>query len=681
MANLLSSSYQANFFSKNAFVTFVLIAFVLCCYTFIDHFLFCDEAEEVYVINEIFKGRILYKDTLVIYGPLLYIPFLICGFLTDDGITLIHLTRFGIILCQVLLLYFSAKKIKEHISNFAGNGFIALYATYIVFWVLPQSGYEFLYQNIAGLFCAYVMINYLVTSLITSSTKSKFDMCVIAITMIAPVFIANIHFLFSFCFCLLYLGEFFKSKQITSFLIICTTTCVLLIAICYPFIDFKGYIFYHFIAVKETFGSDLSLIGAMVKTVTTIPWFMFSCFIFIGLYIVSLLLKGSSFNLLFTKLVCILVIFTAICTLCFRCIYLWQGLPYLYVIGSIIILGISIITNKLSVVLKRVFLCIYVILLVTVVSLCFFKMDYIFKLPSSILKDGFIQLVEVGRIPKHTEFSDLVKILTKDDDQIIAWTFSSHEYLLANRLSATPTHHFLPVVSIYDFRNHPFMEMLDLKQETLLTISNNPPKIIQWDTSNIMQPSYTYPETKDFAYAKELVKYIEDNYVKIYNRNYFVRKDIFESFYGKVRLVNYPSFIFERDLIKYNKLVQKNISKAINIVGPLGKQEICKKISLTVDASFVQFMSATYTNDYSSSKSFLTLNIYNEKRLFSKKQISFKLLKDNSFFPVDLENLPMGKYDFCFTVDDNSIKNREPLTLYESAENQNFIYKFFDNGD
>jgi hypothetical protein len=119
------------------------------------------------------------------------------------------------------------------------------------------------------------------------------------------------------------------------------------------------------------------------------------------------------------------------------------------------------------------------------------------------------------QFPTSSEFSRLVKLLTNENDRIIAYSFRNLEYLLSDRLPASGAFFYLPWQEKYN-ENPKFGIKIDACQE----LDKYRPKIMLIDKWKVWDE---YPWN---SYAGCIQKIIDKDYSQIPGRPYYVRKDI-----------------------------------------------------------------------------------------------------------------------------------------------------------
>jgi len=139
---------------------------------------------------------------------------------------------------------------------------------------------------------------------------------------------------------------------------------------------------------------------------------------------------------------------------------------------------------------------------------------------STIMCVVALKAVFVGRYggytPKSTEFSQLTALITDTNDKIIAYSFENINYILANRLPASGNFFLLPWEVKYN--EHP---ILGVKIDSCDDIRRNKPKVMLIDKWNV------YDKYSWESYGLCVQKIMDSDYIKIADKPYYIRKDIF----------------------------------------------------------------------------------------------------------------------------------------------------------
>jgi hypothetical protein len=147
-----------------------------------------------------------------------------------------------------------------------------------------------------------------------------------------------------------------------------------------------------------------------------------------------------------------------------------------------------------------------------------------------VVFSAFILLVPGGhrysaligkQFPNSSEFSRVVKLLTNEDDRIVAYSFQNLEYLLSDRLPASGAFFYLPWQEKYN--EHP---ILGIKIDACQEIDKYRPKIMLIDKWEV------WTKYRWDSYAGCIQKIIDEYYSQIPDRPYYVRKDILSDYMG-----------------------------------------------------------------------------------------------------------------------------------------------------
>ncbi|KTD55186.1 hypothetical protein Lsai_2778 [Legionella sainthelensi] len=119
------------------------------------------------------------------------------------------------------------------------------------------------------------------------------------------------------------------------------------------------------------------------------------------------------------------------------------------------------------------------------------------------------------KIPEETEFAQLASSLTTKDEKIIVYSFQNFQYIMADRLPASGHFFYLPWQEKYN--KNP---ILGISINACKEISDYRPKVMYIDKWTVWG---RYPWD---SYAGCIQKFIDEQYVRLYDRPYYIRKDL-----------------------------------------------------------------------------------------------------------------------------------------------------------
>ena len=142
---------------------------------------------------------------------------------------------------------------------------------------------------------------------------------------------------------------------------------------------------------------------------------------------------------------------------------------------------------------------------------CFAKLSLL--LPHDIKKID-------NTLPKSSEFSDLAKKMTNEKDKIIAYSWRSTEYILANRLPASAFYYYMPWQIAYQKK-----PILNIQFNPCEDILRNNPKIMLIDKYMLWDKSYDWEK-----YGQCVQDIANKYYYKVENKPYYIRHDLWATY-------------------------------------------------------------------------------------------------------------------------------------------------------
>ena len=176
----------------------------------------------------------------------------------------------------------------------------------------------------------------------------------------------------------------------------------------------------------------------------------------------------------------------------------FQGLPYYYAALAFPILFFQDI-RKVNLTAS--------LILITAFIVCLLKFHMYFQSDEVRMR--------LKQIPTTTEFGELAKKVTKPEDKIIAYSFHNHEYIAAQRLPASGNFFYLPAQAKYN--ENP---VLGIKIDTCEDIKTTKPKLMLIDKANYAN---RFPWE---SYAGCVQNILSSDYTQIAGRPYYLRNDI-----------------------------------------------------------------------------------------------------------------------------------------------------------
>jgi hypothetical protein len=447
-----------------------------------------DESETIVASKMIAAGRSLYSEIFNHHGPLTFLPGVLLETFGNYGIAA-H--RLPIALLQVLALasiYFSpilkAESIKRCYTVAAG--------TVMLLYFPEIYGHTYMYQVLAGLMLIVILTQYTIPALLIKESVSTWRVALGNSLICSLPFLAITYAPVAILLFFASVGPNFRKTAIAFVLLGVSANFVLLLCIG----SVSGYFAFHIYlnssilpaynggqsggqlvyAAFSQMTSDVAQFTMLVALVVAVaglasseigaPWRS----LFVGLGLSTLLMRGGGF----------------------------QGLPYFYAMLAI----------PLVFFFRRIELALNARVIALVFSLvCVLKISLLFPDDRQRLKEK--------RIPEATEFSQVARTFTENGDEIIAYTFQNIQYILADRLPASGHFFYLPWQEKYN-ENPMFGIMIDACKD----IRERRPKVLLIDKWKVWEK---YPWN---SYAACVQEVIDAAYVKMSNRNYYIRKDL-----------------------------------------------------------------------------------------------------------------------------------------------------------
>lgn len=453
-----------------------------------------DEFETIVVSKMIASGKTLYSEVFSQHGPFVFFPGLILEFIGDFKHQGYRVFIAIMQLAALASIFFSpifSRKILATLYTVIAAAVIAVY--------LPRHfGHMFLYHTFGGIFLVIIFSQYTLPAIVKPESLNRTR------TILGNILIACLPFLsiaYSPMALCLFLASLRKQywKNAFASIFTCAVANVLFILL---ISSIAGYLAIHIylnlvIYTSLPHISQGGLIGAyhlimelganrisdfMVLVVALFalsaaalqeqrfPWR--SLLIVLGL--ASVMIRGDGHT----------------------------GLPYYY---SCLAMPVLFFLNTEGYDLRRL------------VVLCFVAAVCLVKL--SLTLPGINGTLKRAQIPNTSEFGELAKILTSEEDRIISYSFRNKEYLLADRLPASGHIYYLPQQDIYN-KDPLFNVMIDACKE----ISEYKPKVM---SINKWKAWGRFPWEN---YGSCIQETVDSFYVQVTERPYYIRSDILSDF-------------------------------------------------------------------------------------------------------------------------------------------------------
>jgi hypothetical protein len=473
-----------------AFSAFVLLA-LRYQIRLLDYIEWGDETETIVTAKMIVSGDTLYSNIYNPHGPLTFLPGIIVERIGASGIRGHRIAMMALQLIALLTIYFSP------ISKgfFTKSIFTICTASVMLLHMPDLFGHTYTYQVLAGLLLIVVFSQY---TLPAFSGKTSSRSVIIGNFLIGSLpFLAITYIPVSI---LIFFASLRKEYIKESFIaILCAGTTNLLVLLYYGSID--GYLAYHIylnLNILPLYGGPKSIADLILVAYNSVTGdlALFSSFIIFTFSVSRLacLEKGIPWRSL-------------LLSLGVGCLMIRGGgfhvVPYIYSVMAIS----SILFWERSITSPRAKL-----ILVCFVVICSTKLIPISPQDREKIASRIV--------PKSTEFSQLVKLVTGENDRIIVYGFRNYEYIVSNRLPASGYFFYLPWQEEYNTN-----PKLGIKISQCDDIKRNRPKIMLIDKFDKWSAARPTP-WGSASYGGCVEKIILDDYVEVPGKPYYLRKDI-----------------------------------------------------------------------------------------------------------------------------------------------------------
>lgn len=450
-----------------------------------------DEAETIVVTKMMATGAKLYTQVYNNHGPLVFLPGYIISSLGNFGISTYRIPIMGLQLLVLLSIYSSPIFVNKNYRNY----FTVLAGTCMVLYLPHIFGHTYLYQVMSGLFFIIVLMQYTLPNYLNIKVNGYISILANFILYSIPFLaITNLPMVI-----LLGISSFRKRDlKYISIGIILALSLNFGFLLMYGSLD--GYIAYHFYLNSKVLynGSGvMSFVVTLFRYYTdNFVHFMSFCLILICVATLNKSMKGQDYwrSFMLIPMMLSLVIRGGE-------LYSLSGLIYLYVL-----IGLS---SVLFIKEKRL-LKIYEMF--DELPLIIFNLLCLVVLYLPIEVDNFF-----FEFATYSEFSRIAQRITTKDERVLALTFRSNEYILADRLPASA--HFIYLSIQAKYNQDPYKDVYVSVADDVL---KNRPKIIALDKWNIIIDETDYWD----VYAADLMEVVNNNYYQLRDLDIYIRNDI-----------------------------------------------------------------------------------------------------------------------------------------------------------
>lgn len=486
-----------------SFTLFLLFLALVIHYQFIllDFKEWGDESETIVVAKLIASGKSLYSEIHMSHGPLIYLPGIALEKLGDYGV---HSHRIFILLLQLSALtslYYSPLLITKSAKRI----YTGLAASFMVLLLPKFFGHAYIFQTMAGLFLIIILAQFTLPSVCCEDRIRPFNVIVGSVLLASLPFIGISYAPISI---LLSVASVRKenislfTKSITGSLLL----NIIYLSLIGSLIGFYVFHIYYNATIMPAFSkhfypttfseSILNILESATKNLSGI----ISLIVFTVITI-NIITKEKIFF--------------------WRSILNWRSILIMIAMSSLLLRGADIhgsayyfawMSIPLTLFKNRKSWNIYILwVALLILLLCCVKLSLLIKSDRDKLASKEIQL--------STEFSNLVRIVTSENDKIIAYSNQNYEYIASHRLPASGSFYYLPWVEKYN-QNPQFKIVINACND----IESYKPKIM------LVDKWYVWDEFPWPSYGECIQKILDKDYVKLKNKPYYLRKDIYIEF-------------------------------------------------------------------------------------------------------------------------------------------------------
>jgi hypothetical protein len=457
-----------------------------------------DESETIVVAKMMASGLKLYSEIFEPHAPLVYLPSLLIEKLGSFNL---HTHRIFILILQLLALtalFFSPLLKNLHTRiNFTLTAALAILVAFQKFY-----SNTYIYQNIAGLLIFIAMVQYILPSLAEEKRIGNFTIILGNFILGCLPFLGIIYLPISILF---FIGSLRKKYNHTAYIsyFLGILANFLFLSIIGSISGLYAYHIYLNASILPRYALEVyptSLLEFFINSTRALITNL-SGFITLALIVIlsiNYLFKENIFKwkrlLNFRFFVCLI----GIGTLLIRGSDV-HGLPYYFAMLCLPILFSNKTYNDSNKML---------IWSAGLMALIIYKISFLF--PFELAR------IQSKKIEANTEFSRLVRQVTSKNDRIIAYTWQPYEYIASDRLPASGYLTYFPWQ--VDYNKHP---MFNTNIDGCSQIEKYKPKIMLIDKWNL------WGKFSWESYGECIDRITEKYYIKIKNKPYYLRKDLY----------------------------------------------------------------------------------------------------------------------------------------------------------
>lgn len=451
-----------------------------------------DESETIVVTKMMAAGYRLYSEVYNNHGPLVFLPGFMISRMGNYGIATYRWIPIVLQWLTLISIYLSPL-FKNHLQRIFAT---SLSGVIIVLFMPLFYGHTYLYQTMSGLFMIIIFSQYALPVL-TDKPLNFINIMIGNLLVFSLPFLAVTNLPFAILIFVISL----RLKNVKAIVSGAIIALIINFGFLLVYGSWDGYIAYHYYLNSTVLYSGKG-IEAFIKTI--LDFYSKNLTHFITLLIIllatmKLSLKGSWIhhlaNLMLIPMFISLVIRGGL-------VLTLSGLIYLYALVGLSLVFFDVEFIESDQIKQFVqLLPLYGVLLVSI---------YIFYLPQQADNYYYEFLPE-------TEFSRIVTRITEPDEKILALSFRSYEYLVADRLPAST--HFIYLSIQAKYNQKPYK---DIYVSIVDDVKKNRPKAMIIDEWNII-----IDESDHWSnYAADLMEYVNEEYYRLEGSQIYIRKDV-----------------------------------------------------------------------------------------------------------------------------------------------------------
>ena len=505
MSNLIPKGYSKDILHINCLLSAIML-FAVLRYQF--NLLFfrewMDESETIVVTKMIANNYILYKDVFSQHGPLSFLPGVLISSLDDFRVPVYRL----FILCFELIAINCIRRSVVFKSTSVANFYAFFSAAFYLIFLPKFYSHTYIYQNIAGILLVIILTTYSFPAILSPERLCKRHVFVGNFLLACLPFLGIIYLPVSILlFAASYKGNLYSRLSLGG-LIVGLIFNIAFLSLIGSFLGLYVFHIYFNANIMPLFSDPLIYsnsitqlaLNAIRSTTKNLAGFMF--LIAIIFFFINLVCKEKFFRFRSLRKYRSILLFLALMSLLVRGSVGTYSLPFYYFASCVPIF--LIFDNKI---ISKF----YYLILIPSFLFCILKFFIFFDMDQKKFSEE--------KIPARTEFSEIVKRITTKDDRIISYTFQNFEYIVSERLPASGYFTYMPWQ--VEYSKNP---IYGININACNDLQTNKPKIMFIDKL-LMWGKFPWS-----SYGECIQQILDEDYIQIKNRPYYVRKDIYGAY-------------------------------------------------------------------------------------------------------------------------------------------------------